>query len=198
MTGIDRISAVVLAAGLSERFGTDNKLLQIIDGQSIIRRTAHLANEAGFGEIVVVTGHNADAVEAEIAGLSVTTVRNATPKAGMGTSLAAGANAVRSLPDAVIIMLGDMPFMSVDTLKKISAAHAPSEGRDIVVPVYDGRRGHPVLFGAKYMPQLCALTGDTGARTILRNYPERVRAVDVDDPGIHHDIDTPEDLISSK
>lgn len=194
MTTTDKVAGIVLAAGLSERFGSENKLLQAIDGLSIIRRTINLATEAGIGEIVVVTGHDADAVEADIADTAVTIVRNATPKAGMGTSLAAGANAVRSLPDAVIVMLGDMPFLSADTIGKITAAHAPGEGRDIVVPVHDGRRGHPVLFGAKYMPQLCALTGDTGARAILRNYPERVRAINVDDPGALRDIDTPEDL----
>jgi molybdenum cofactor cytidylyltransferase len=74
------------------------------------------------------------------------------------------------------------------------AALDPKGGHDIVVPVFDGKRGHPVLFAARYFTRLCALSGDTGARGILNAHPERVSAVPVDDPGTLLDVDTPEDL----
>lgn len=194
MTAISNVAVIILAAGQSTRFGPDNKLLHSINDDPVIVHTAKVALNAGVKEVIVVTGHDADAVEEALKGLDVQVVRNATPHAGMGTSLAAGANAVRSLPNAVMIMLGDMPMIKPETLQQIVSEFAPDNGPDIIVPVHDGRRGHPVLFGASYMPKLCALTGDTGARAILLNHPERVRAINVDDLGTLQDIDTQDDL----
>jgi len=194
MTAMSDIAVMILAAGQSTRFGPENKLLHLIDDTSVILHTVKVALSASAKEVIVVTGHDAQAIEVELDGTAVRTVRNATPHAGMGTSLAAGANAVRSLPDAVMIMLGDMPMVKPETLRQVASKFDPDSGPDIIVPVHDGRRGHPVLFGATYLPMLCALTGDTGARAILRDHPERVRAVNVDDPGTLYDIDTQNDL----
>lgn len=194
MTDADNVAAVVLAAGQSERFGPENKLLHTIDGKPIISHTVETVCGANVGEVIVVTGHDTQNVEDVITDASVIVTRNATPQAGMGTSLAAGANAIRSHPDAILVVLGDMPNVTPETLGKLITLFNPEGGHDIIVPVFEGRRGHPVLFGARYLPYLCALTGDTGARAVLRDHPERVRAVTVDDPGTIHDIDTIEDL----
>ncbi len=196
MTAMSNIAVIILAAGQSVRFGPENKLLHLIDTDPVILHTAKVALSAGAEEVIVVAGHDAEAIEDALNGTAVQVVRNATPQAGMGTSLAAGTNAIRSLPDAVMIMLGDMPMVKPETLQQIVSEFSPDSGHDIVVPVHDGRRGHPVLFGATYMPKLCAQTGDTGARAILRDHPERVRAVNVDDPGTLYDIDTQNDLIA--
>lgn len=194
MTGISDVAVIVLAAGQSTRFGDENKLLSLIDGEPMIVHCTNIPLRAGVGEVIVVTGHEALSIEKALKDLPVKTVRNVTPEAGMGTSLAAGANAIRSLPETVMIMLGDMPLLKVETLQKLISDFAPETGHDIVVPVQDGRRGHPVLFSATYLPKLCALSGDAGARSILRDHPERVRAVKVDDPGTRYDIDTENDL----
>ena len=196
MTALTNIAVIILAAGQSTRFGPANKLLHLIDTEPVILSTAKVALNADAKEVIVVTGHDAKAIEDALNGTAVRVVRNATPQAGMGTSLAAGANAVRSLPDTVMIMLGDMPMIKTETLQLIASKFAPDSGPDIIVPVHDGRRGHPVLFGASYLPKLCALTGDTGACAILRDHPERVRAVNVDDLGTLYDIDTQNDLIA--
>ncbi|MBO6519508.1 MAG: nucleotidyltransferase family protein [Rhodospirillales bacterium] len=195
-TGPDaaKVAVVILAAGRSERFGTDNKLLESIGGEAMIRRTAEQVVAAGMGDVIVVTGHDADDVERALNGLPVRCARNATPWAGMGTSLATGANAVKPDAEAMFVVLGDMPRLKPETLTALLVALDTKRGRDIVVPVHDGKRGHPVLFAAKYFTRLCALSGDTGARSILKDHPERVVAVPVDDPGTLLDVDTPEDL----
>lgn len=194
MTSMSETAIIMLAAGQSRRFGDENKLLCPIDNLPMITKSVNTAIDSGAGEIIVVTGHNSSAIEAAIDNPKIRIAHNATPDAGMGTSLAAGANAIRSLPNAVMVMLGDMPLLQTGTLQKLVSNFDPNKGHDIVVPIHEGRRGHPVLFGAKYMPQLCALSGDTGARSILFNHPERVRAVKTNDPGTLYDIDTEEDL----
>jgi molybdenum cofactor cytidylyltransferase len=188
------VSAIILAAGRSQRFGADNKMLHPIDDEPMIRRTVRQVLAAGLGEVIVVTGHEADAVERTLQGLGVRCARNATPWAGMGTSLATGANAVNPEARAMFVVLGDMPRLQPETLLALLGALDPKGGHDIVVPVFDGKHGHPVLFAARYFTRLCALSGDTGARGILNAHPERVSAVPVDDPGTLLDVDTPEDL----
>jgi molybdenum cofactor cytidylyltransferase len=194
MTDMTDVAVIILAAGQSTRFGKGNKLLRTVNGDPIIKHSVQAALNAKAGEVIVVTGHAAADVEKALQGLPVTLIRNATPEIGMGTSLAVGANAIRSLPSAVMIMLGDMPLIKPETLRTSASSFTPDNGHDIVVPMYDGQRGHPVMFGAKYMPFLCALSGDEGARSVLQNHPERVRAINVDDPGTRYDIDTESDL----
>lgn len=194
MTDMADVAVIILGAGQSTRFGTDNKLLSTLGGDPIIKRAVQTALNAGVGEVIVVTGHNASDVENALQDLPVTTIRNAAPEAGMGVSLAVGANAIRSLPQTVMIMLGDMPLLKPETLRTIASSFNPDNGHDIVVPMFNGQRGHPVMFGATYLPILCALSGDEGARSVLQTHPERVRAINVDDPGTRYDIDTESDL----
>jgi len=194
MTSADKTTAIILAAGRSQRFGAENKMLHPIAGEPMIRHTVKQVLGAGLGDVVVVTGHDADDVERALQGLAIRCARNATPWAGMGTSLATGANAVKPDADAMFVVLGDMPKLKPETMLTMLGSLDPEGGRDIVVPVYDGKRGHPVLFAARYFSRLCALSGDHGAREILNAHPERVCAVPVDDPGTLIDVDTPEGL----
>lgn len=194
MTSPEKATAIVLAAGRSQRFGNENKLLHDFGGQPILRKTVESVLAAGLGDVVVVTGHEADDVERALNGLDVKCVRNATPWAGMGTSLAVGASAVSEDAKAIMIVLGDMPSLTADTMRRLLDAFEPDAGQDIAVPVCDGRRGHPVVFGNRYLLKLRALSGDEGARSILQGAPERIQAVRVDDPGVLLDIDTPGDL----
>ena len=109
----------------------------------------------------------------------------------MGTSIATG---VTATPDAHgwLIMLGDMPSIRVETIAAVIAALRG--GARIAIPVMSGKRGHPVGFSASYLAQLRSLTGDVGAREILKSDAAFVEEINVDDPGIFADIDTPKDL----
>ena len=116
---------------------------------------------------------------------------------GMGASLACGiAAACARYPAARgwVVGLADMPFVKQSTLTHI--ATALSDGAAIVAPTYEGRRGHPVGFTAHYGARLAALGGDEGARHLIACEPAALRLLPVDDPGIHADIDTPDDLIA--
>ncbi len=191
------VAVVVLAAGASTRFGENDKLTHPVDGKAMVRHAVEAARAAGAGEIVVVTGPSDAAVRVALDGLDVRLVRNGSAADGMGTSIACGANAVGDSAGAILVMLGDMPYVRAATLGALFAAFDPKGGKDIVAPVHDGRRGHPVLFGKRHFTALWALSGDNGARSVLTARPERVKTVPVDDPGVHRDIDTPGDLPSA-
>jgi molybdenum cofactor cytidylyltransferase len=181
-----RIAAIVLAAGLGTRMGGD-KMLANLKGKALIAHAVQNLPTSELAQIVVVTGEDDSAIRAALADYSPLYVRNPDPAAGMGTSIACGAKAVRDEIDAVLICLGDMPLVRPATITALIAAFAAEPA--IWLPVHGGQRGHPVLFPASYLPQLVQLSGDQGARTILAAAP--VQQIETSDPGILIDIDTP-------
>ncbi|MEQ9073275.1 MAG: nucleotidyltransferase family protein [Sandaracinaceae bacterium] len=173
-----RTHVLLLAAGASRRFGPENKLLHPLDGVPMIRRAA-----ASFAALptTVVLGHDADAVRAALAGLDAQLITNPHPERGMGASIAAGMRLVDA--DAVLIALGDMPFVRPASVSALAAASAP-----IARPTFDGQPGHPVRFARVHHPALRALDGDGGARSLVRLHG--FTPVPVDDPGVLRDVDT--------
>lgn len=109
----------------------------------------------------------------------------------MGASLSCG---VRASHDANgwVIALADMPFILPSTIAAV--VQALREGAPIAAPMCQGKRGHPIGFSRQYYGELVALSGDTGARDIVNRDCSRVMLLPVDDPGIHRDVDTPQDL----
>ena len=185
---------MVLAAGLSSRMGDRNKLLCGIGGRPMIRRVVETVIDADVGEVIVVTGHDAPAVAAAVAGLDVRLAHNADYRSGLGASLAKGLAAVPETADGALICLGDMPLVGAETIGRIVAEFAPALGKEICVPVRRGQRGHPVLFGRPFFAGLSNLAGDVGGRTLFDAFPTRVVEVIVDDEGILTDFDTGEDF----
>jgi molybdenum cofactor cytidylyltransferase len=182
-----RISIILLAAGRSVRFGPADKLTADLEGRSVIRRAAEAALAVGTVDVCVVTG--GEDVARALRGLPVRLARADPFDGAMGSSIAAG---VRASPGAAgwLIWPGDMPLIRPETARQVIAAYHTDWP---VVPASDTGRGHPVLFPARFRPQLEALREDRGARPILLA-SDRVVEVHVDDPGIHLDIDSPEDL----
>lgn len=121
---------------------------------------------------------------------------NAEADQGMGNSLAVGARALPPDTDAVVIGLADMPEVASATIASLVAAWRPLGPRGIVAPLFEGRRGHPVVFGAHHIPALRTLGGDRGARSVLREHAADLALIPVDDPGVLIDLDRPEDLES--
>ena len=160
-----RIACIVLAAGRSSRMGPRNKLLEELGGRPIVRRTVEAALASRCRPVVVVTGHQAEAVEAALAGLESTIVHNPDFADGHG-KLAEGRASPRCPTglDGAIVALGDMPEVGPAHLDRMIAAFEPKEGRSIIVPVHEGRRGNPVLWSAELFPAMAALSGDVGAR----------------------------------
>ena len=181
---------ILLAAGFSRRFGA-NKLLQpLADGIPMVLVAAHHLRAAVPNVLAIVNpGDPTLARLLDEDGFPVTVCPRA--EDGMGASLAW---AVRQTPQASawIVVLADMPFIRSETI--IQVADAIERPTALAAPVFRGRRGHPVGFGRAYFEQLIQLTGDEGARSILRDHAEQVRWLACEDPGIVADIDTPADL----
>jgi molybdenum cofactor cytidylyltransferase len=193
-----RIAALVLAAGRSTRMGGPNKLLATLEGKPMVRHAAEAALGAGLERVVVVTGHQGEQVRAVLDGLDLGFIENPDFAEGLSTSLKAG---LATLPDddidAAIILLGDMPRVTADVVARLAAAFDPAAGRHVVVPVADGRRGNPVLWGRRFFAELARVTGDQGGRAVLLDYPEAVFEVPVEESFVHLDLDTPEALAAA-
>ncbi len=189
-----RIAALILAAGRSTRMGSTNKLTANLAGKPMIRHVAKAALASKAQTTTVVTGNNAAAIEAALAGLDVTFTHNPDFADGLSTSLITGIATLTPDIDGVIVLLGDMPLVTADLIDRLIAAFDPTEGRAICVPVHDGKRGNPILWAARFFSDLKAVKGDTGAKHLIGENAEWITEVDAGGRAIFRDIDTPEAL----
>jgi len=188
-----QIAAVILAAGLSSRMG-HNKLLAEIDGKPLVRRAVDAALTSAARPVIVVTGSEADSVDHALSGLPVTMVRNLDFRKGLSTSLIAGINAVPDDCDGAVVLLGDMPEVTAQTIDRLIAAFDPEEDRAICVATREGKRGNPVLWSREFFPDIRKLEGDIGAKGLLAENVDIVCEVEMADDGPLLDIDTPDAL----
>jgi molybdenum cofactor cytidylyltransferase len=191
-----KVAAIVLAAGRSSRFGPGNKLLERVGGDALVARVARGAIASGADPVVVVTGHEASRVAEALGNLNVTVAHNPAFAEGLSTSLKTGLTALPSDCDGALILLGDMPEIGDSDLAALIAAFAARDS--ICVPVHQGKRGNPVLWGAAYFAEIKALTGDAGAKPLIARHADHVIEVPVASVGIFADIDTPSDLARLK
>ncbi len=186
---------ILLAAGFSRRFGADDKLLHTLaDGRAIaVAAAENLIKATPLTIAAVRPGNQALAALLEQAGLKVMFCN--AQQTEMADSLSAAVRYAAQFDESCtgfVIALADMPYIKPDTIKAI--AHALDTGAAIVAPVYQGKRGHPVGFSAKFRDELEQLTGDEGARAILKRHADQITLLECNDPGILTDIDTPQDL----
>lgn len=183
------VPALVLAAGMSRRAGPVNKLLIDVNGRPMVAAVAERVLAAGFAPVHVVTGFEAARVEAALSDLDVVFVHNPDFEEGMASSIRHGVGALADDAAGVLIVLGDMPWVTVATLAALSADVAADAIRR---PVMDGRPGNPVLFGRRFFAELVALDGDRGAKLVIQTHADAVTDVAVADPGIFRDLDQPQ------
>jgi molybdenum cofactor cytidylyltransferase len=194
---LPRIAALVLAAGISRRMGPQNKLLApLSDGRTLIARTVDNALLSAANPVIVITGHQDAAVRDALADKPVRFVYAADYQEGMAASLRAGIASLSEKIGGAVICLGDMPLVDAKVLDNIIATYNRAEGREIILPTFDGQRGNPVLWGKRFFPDLLTLTGDNGARQILDNYMEFVAEVPVENDSVLRDFDTPGSLLT--
>ena len=187
------IYGILLAAGLSSRMGRAKQLLAW-HGLPLVRYAAEVALASRLTGLLVVVGAGAEAVREGLAGLGgpVQTVQNDDYASGQASSLRCGLAALPATAVAVVVLLADMPLVSPALIDSLIAAHEAAPAALAVVPRYQGRRGNPVLLAAGLFAELQALDGDTGARPVLQRHADTVIWLDLDDPAVVTDIDTPE------
>lgn len=186
-----RLAALLLAAGQSQRMGK-NKLLLPIAGEPMIRHAARAVLDAGFDPLIVVTGHEADAVQNALADLSVTIKQNHAYEEGLSSSLKVGLAALPADCDGFLVMLGDMPLVTSEHLQQLSAAFNPAEGRAIILPTWQGKRGNPVLWARRFAQEMQSLAGDVGAKHLIGMHEDALIEISMQDAAILTDIDTPD------
>jgi molybdenum cofactor cytidylyltransferase len=185
-------TGVLLAAGVGSRFDPDglhNKLLaRLPDGTPVAHESAHRLLQV-VARVLAVVRPGSDALARVLNDAGCDVVFAPESERGMGASLAA---AISASDDAEgwIVALADMPRIATTTIEAV--ARALDEGASLVAPFYEGQRGHPVGFGIEHRDALLVLDGDTGAKSLLTS--QHVTRLDVADPGILRDVDTPDDL----
>jgi molybdenum cofactor cytidylyltransferase len=180
------IAAIVLSGGKSERMGSAKALLQY-RGRSFLLTILDAIESARLEPVIVVAGHHYELIARTFPNQRV--IFNADYEQGMSTSVKAGIRALPADVDGAALFLVDHPLIDRETIDALAAQAAP--GR-IVVPVFEGRRGHPVIFAADLFGEILGLPPDQGLNKVVKRNRDRVVEVIVGNSGILRDIDTPE------
>lgn len=193
------LAGVILAAGRGSRMGTAGKMLAPLAGRPMLAHVVDAARAAGLAPLIVVTGHDAEAVKAALAGRSVTIVHNPRSTEGMSTSLRAGLETLPPETAGAMVLLGDMPGVKPEHLERLAEAFFLHDGKAIIAPTCQERRGNPVAWPRSLFGALSRVEGDQGGRAVLSRHADMLVAVPMDSCtdggiGVLRDIDTPEDL----
>ena len=191
------ISAIILAAGESRRMGVQNKLLLQIDSEVLIRKFVKSVSNSLVDAVLVVVGFEAEKIKAVLHDQSVKFVENPSYEEGMTTSIQSGVKASSNESTGLMICLADMPFAETSDLNLLIQAfndYQSTESSLIIVPVFQGKRGNPVLFSEVFSDKILTHKGE-GCREIVRQFPHYVKEVSMENDNLLRDIDTPEDYM---
>lgn len=186
------VSAVILAAGQAKRMGRPKQLLPLGD-KPMIWRVAAVACQAELLEVVAITGANGEAVGQALSGLPLRIIHNENWQAGQASGVRLAVESLDVKAKAVLFMLADQPLVDKPLIDRLVQSYRGS-GASLVVPRWQNQRGNPVLFDlTRWRSELLQLTGDQGARGILKANPQCIHHVDVSSPEVFCDVDTPEE-----
>ncbi|MBE2221400.1 MAG: putative selenium-dependent hydroxylase accessory protein YqeC [Anaerolineae bacterium] len=186
-----RITAVVLAAGESKRMGQSKQLLPW-GNTTVLGQVLQNLKAASLHDTVVVSGHDAEAIEAIAHAADLYALRNTHYASGeMISSLQTAVSQLPSNIDAILVVLADQPLVTPAAIDQILTAYRQGKG-DIIAPVHDGQRGNPVLISRRFFADLLALPPDSAPRDLLRRQPEAIHFVEMADNSILIDLDDPE------
>jgi len=189
------LAAVILAAGRSRRMAPHNKLL-VTDrtGKTMIARVVDNVLSSKARPILVVTGHMGAEIEQALGGRPVRYIHAADYAEGLSASLKSGIAAVSPEAAAALVCLGDMPLVTGRMIDRLLEAYDADEGRLIVLPTFRGKQGNPMLWDRRFFAEILAITGDSGARSLLSRHLENVAEVEMGDDAVLRDFDTTDAL----
>jgi len=189
-------AGIILAAGMSRRFGKLKQLLEIGDS-TILSMVIDAVMKSDLEKVLLVLGHQADAVRASLVdkllNSRIITVLNPHYEEGMSTSLKCGLMEIEAEFPSIMVLMGDQPLLGHEVINLVLRSFRASD-KDICVPVYKGKRGLPVCFTRRFYNNILGITGDMGAREIIGKNPEDVQTVELEDPTAFMDIDDERDF----
>ncbi|HDQ72392.1 MAG TPA: HAD-IIA family hydrolase [Chloroflexi bacterium] len=185
---MEKIAAIILAAGASTRFGEPKQLLDW-HGVPLLRHVTETALQADLDPVIVVLGSHAEAVRQALGTHGIQTAMNWRWEAGMSTSVQVGLAALPPDTSAALFLQCDQPLVTADLLRTL-AKRFRKTGAPIVHPVYAGRRGTPTLFARRLFPELAEVSGDRGGRDLISRYAKEVTTIEVAHADVLSDIDT--------
>ncbi len=188
---MDNIWGIILAAGASTRM-KKQKMLLPYNGKTIIETVIGNASAFLNKKIVVVVGADKEKIVGKIKSHDTLIVFNGDFKMGMLSSVLKGLSAIPKSAEAIMIFLGDQPQLPVEVIKKVATAYKNSS-KGIVIPVFSGKRGHPLLVDVKYFSEIEKLDHNKGLRSLAEKNAKDVLEVECTFPEILRDIDTPEE-----
>lgn len=187
-----RIPGIILAAGCSARMGCPKQLLPYKQ-TTVLGTIVETAKRSQLDDIVVVLGHHARQIQEKVDFAGTRVLINPDYKRGQSTSVKAGVAHIAKDADGAMLLLGDQPTVEKTILNTLITAFANTLA-PIVMPVYQGRRGNPVIIGRALFDDLqSSLIGDSGARVLFSKYADKIQRVGVDTDSIHFDLDVMED-----
>jgi molybdenum cofactor cytidylyltransferase len=183
--------------------GGHHKLLLPLGGRPVLLHVLETALASQARPIILVLGHRADEIRSHVTThikqRAISIIENPNYQQGMSTSLRMGLQALTNirdnnrqnadLPTSTVILLGDQPLMTASIIDRLIATRETS-GKAIIVPLYHGKRGNPVLFAANLFPELMKVTGDEGGRSVIMRHPQDTATVELSEATASSDIDT--------
>jgi molybdenum cofactor cytidylyltransferase len=185
------ISGIILAAGSSTRLGRPKQLLDL-HGEPLLRHVVRNAIASDLEEVVLVLGCDAERIEDAVGEWGQRVVINPDYAVGQSTSLRHGLANIDPQAEAVLFLLGDQPGVTPDIINAVIVRFRESGG-PIVAPTYGGKRANPILFARQFFPDLARITGDQGARELVRAHRDQLVTVPVGDGPPPQDVDTEAD-----
>jgi molybdenum cofactor cytidylyltransferase len=189
------IWAILLAAGESRRMGDFKQLLHF-RGKSFVLQCVDTLLASSVDGVCVVTGYRHEEIESELAGLNILLAHNKEFREGMSSSIKTGLAAIKGKASAILISLADQPQIRVQTINLIVSTYKNTHPV-LVIPVYDGRKGHPIILDERIFREIQELDSNEGLRTIVNAHLDQAVLVKMDTDEILKDYDTPSDLISN-
>lgn len=183
--------AVILSAGESSRMGSNPKANLLYNNKTFLANIVDIFSKSGLGKIYAVVGKDAELIKTTNKDLEVEFLTNKEYKKGQLSSIKVSLEHIPKTCDSIMIHLVDHPLIQRETVKAILTARK-STNAPVIIPVFKGKRGHPVLFGSEVFDDIKSAPMDVGARSVVWKYANNVHEIIVDDQGIVLNINTPE------
>ncbi|MDI6706580.1 MAG: nucleotidyltransferase family protein [Bacillota bacterium] len=178
------ISGIILAAGEGKR-ASGNKLSRYVMGKPMLQWVIEMAVNSNIKHNIIITGKEKEFAEKLAVLYNIETVHNTDYRSGMSSSIKRGVESLPNNTDGFAIILGDMPFVKPETMNSLIAEFSKSR---IIVPVFQGKRGHPVIFPIDYKAAIFSIKGDIGAKEVLINNKAAIKYFETEDRGVIQDI----------